>query len=160
MRLGPPGEGVLRRYDVAAESLSPRETTIAAIRAWAESLPGGTARLVESEAPHEMVVEIVPRNEQAARVEFRFSDYGTFGLYVGQGIRIEDLPLSEDHVLEICAAACEGRIEEETWSKGGRLLKARNVLHLPSGDLHGTEIRGLIAELRSTEHATRWYDAY
>src|SRR5882762_4877683 len=93
-----------------------RENAITALRNWVQGLPDGVARIEETEAAHEYVVRVIPRNPRSAAVTFRISEYGTFGLYIGAAIRIEDLPLTSQHILEICEAVRSGGFEEETWS--------------------------------------------
>lgn len=137
-----------------------KEAAKVALRCWADSLPDGSVKIAESEAPCEYVVRVIPRNERSAEVEFRISDYGTFGLYIGSAIRMEDLPLSNDYLLEICDAVSHGKVEEETWSRSGKLLKSIGVLRLPSGDLHGTAYRGALGTLGSDEHARKSYEPY
>ena len=137
-----------------------RENAITALRNWAKGLPDGVARLEESEAPYEYVVRVIPRNPGSAGVTFRISEYGTFGLYVGAAIRIEDLPLTSEYVLEICEAVRRGEFVEETWSRGGALLKAIGVLRLPSGDLAGTDYRGAFGSLGADEHVRKVYEPY
>jgi len=78
---------------ISAFNRERKEQAIRAIRSWVQSLPQNVAQLTEEQVPYEYVVRIVPRNKRAADINFRISDYGTFGLYVS-AIRIEELPLS------------------------------------------------------------------
>lgn len=130
------------------------------LREWLSRLPEGVATCEESKAPHEYVVRVVPRNGRAASVTFRFSEYGTFGLYIGTAIRIEDLPLSSDHVLEICDAVCDGRVQEEMWMRRGKRLKSVGVLQLLSGDLHGTDYQGALGAFCADQHLVQKFEPY
>lgn len=145
------------------QNMSPRqarEGAIQALRRWVQGLPEGAAKVEESEASHEYVIRVVPRNSRSADVTFRISDYGTFGLYIGAAIRIEDLPLSSEYVLEIAEAVRRGRFEEESWSRKGKLLKAIGVLRLGSGNLHGTEYRGALDTVGTDEHVVKRFEPY
>ncbi len=137
-----------------------RENAITALRNWVQGLPDAVARIEETEAPHEYVVRVIPRNPRSAVVTFRISEYGTFGLYIGTAIRIEELPLTSEYILEICEAVRKGKFVEETWSRGGALLKASGVLQLTSGDLQGTEYRGAFGSLGSDEHTKTAFEPY
>jgi hypothetical protein len=136
------------------------DQAIAAVRAWVERLPEGTARLEESANEYEQVLRIVPRAPTAAAVTIHVSNHGAFDVYLGSSIRVEDLPLTVPSVLEICDAVRRGRFSEETWKRGGVLLKAVCELKLESGDLRGTDIVGAFGTLGADEHTVTRYDAY
>src|SRR5271157_1678183 len=103
-RRRPEGTDLVAQQDLKDEA-------IRAVRSWVESLPAGAAQLIEEQVPYEYVVRIVPRNTRSLGVQFRIGDNGTFGLYVS-AIRIEDLPLSAQYLVEICEAVKQGRVEE------------------------------------------------
>ena len=136
------------------------EAAVEAVQSWAASLPNGVVDLHEEDLSHEYVLDVHPQNERAVCISFRFSEYGTFGLYVGEGIRIEDLPVSAPYVLEICHAVSAGQVEEERWSRNGRARKVANTLHLPSGDLHGTALLRVFGALGHNEHDQWRYEPY
>jgi hypothetical protein len=115
-----------------------KEQVIQMVRSWIGSLPTGAVTVSEEQAPSEFVIQIRPARQGAADVELRIADYGTFGLYVS-AIRIEDLPLSEQLVLEVLEAVKEGHVEEEVWERSGKVQRRHTVLRLPSRELHGRE---------------------
>jgi len=150
-RRRPEGTDLVAQQDLKDEA-------IRAVRSWVESLPAGAAQLIEEQVPYEYVVRIVPRNTRSLGVQFRIGDNGTFGLYVS-AIRIEDLPLSAQYLVEICEAVKQGRVEEEIWVRRGQVAKSKTVLRLPSGNLGGTDLKDLFATILG-QHDTRTYEPY
>jgi len=106
------------------------------VRSWLHALPSGAATSVEQDLEHEHVIQIRPARQQAAPVEIRVSDYGTFGLYVSS-LQVEDLPVVR--LAEVLDAIRNGGVEEEIWTRRGRVQRRRTVLRLRSGDLWGKE---------------------
>ncbi len=137
-----------------------KEAAVKAIRGWVASLPDNTAYLDECETRFEHVMRIIPENHRAAEIEFRISRHETFGLYVGWGIRIEQLPLSASYLVEICEAVRNGEMMEELWQRNGKPIKVTAVLRLQSGDLHGTEYRGAFGTVGANEYMKKQYEPY
>ena len=112
-----------------------RDSIVRAIRQWVATLPRGSAEVTEEALAHETVLTIKPSNPRASPIEFRVSDYGTFGLYFGKGFAFEEIPASVDHVLDICDSIRRGRLQERVWEWRGRVVKTEGVLELSRGRL-------------------------
>lgn len=139
---------------------SSREEAIGALRAWSEGLPAGVATKTESESELELIFRVVPQNPASAALTIHLSNYGTFDVYLGSSIRVEDIPLSVVRLLEICDAVRHGRFQEEVWKQRGVLLKAVGELRLASGDLHGTDFQGALGSLGADQHLLLQYEPY
>lgn len=133
---------------------------MAALRVWVANQPSGTVVMTESDAAFESVARIVPRNPESASIEFRFSNYGTFGLYIGAALRIDELPVSSSYLIEICGAVARGDVDEQYWRSHQQLLRATTRLRLPSGDLVGTEHLGPFGMAGARAHEQRSYKPY
>lgn len=130
------------------------------LREWTSELPDGIAETTEESLSAEQVVRITPVNTLASYVEFRIGDYGTFGLYLGTSMAFEDLPLSRNYLVEICDAVRAGRIEEQLLTIGRRVVRAKGVLHLASGDLYDTDYQSLLGSLGIGRLHSKSYDPY
>lgn len=92
------------------------QNVLDALKRWYDSLPPGIASWRTSDDRYERVVTIAPSNPLAAEVIFRFSSYGTFGVYFGPGSAGEDVPVSADFALEVCEAVRRGQLTERVRS--------------------------------------------
>lgn len=131
-----------------------------ALVSWVAALGKTVAQAEERHNRFEHVVDIIPAKLGAAAIDFRIGRDQTFDLYIGTVIRVESLPLSHEYLIEICEAVSRGDIEEEEWRRKGRVLKRTMVLHLPSGDLYGTEQVSVFGTCWSDEHLRRRYEPY
>jgi hypothetical protein len=119
--------------DKKTDSLSSVTT---ALRGWINGLSSDTAVLHEEESEFEIVFRITPTNSRGCPVEFRFSGYGTFGLYIGKALSIEELPCSVDYVLDICESVRRGRVKQELWEWRGKLIRAKGEVVLSENRIY------------------------
>ena len=103
---------------------------VQAVRDWVRGLPTGVVTLEEEVTNYEHVLSILPRHQASAPVTFRLNTRASFGLYIGSCIRVEELPLSIENMLEICNAAYNGFVEEDRWLIGETPIKSCGVIRL------------------------------
>lgn len=145
---------------MAASGEELQDQAVGVLRDWVASLGDDVARINESESGPVRRVRILPTRSGAASMEFEIARHETFGLHIGCGIRIDSLALSGDYLVEICAAVAGGSLEEERWLRKGKILKCKGLLHLPSGDLGGTEFASAFGGLGATEHVRHQFEPY
>lgn len=135
-----------------------QEEAAQALRAWVLGLGEGVARFEDSSSGPIRLIRVVPSRTASASIEFEIGRR-SFGLHVEGGIRVEPLPLSVEYLLEICAAVASGHVEEERWMRAGKVVKCHGVLHLPSGDLGGTEFSSILGGT-GAESVRHQYEPY
>jgi len=100
------------------------------VRQWTKDLPKGTATLKEEQLEIERVMKLTPSNPNGCSIEFRISQYGTFGLYFGAGFAFEEITSSINLVIDICNSIRQAKIVEDVWEWKGKLIKTKGVLTL------------------------------
>ncbi len=139
-------------------NVNAKQTAINTIYDWFCGLPQGTAILRETKLPYEHVMSIEPRNADSCSIEFRISNYGTFGLHFGKGFNFEDIKIEKARILEICEAVERGRVTEDVWEWRGKIIKTKGRLSLRKGALFDKVIfpcAGLLGTKRRID-----YEAY
>ncbi len=115
-----------------------KKSFICAIISWVSSLPARSVKIVKGVPSYEYMftIEIYPYNKKASSIRIGVSKYdNTFDIALGQMIEFNELTLSENLFLEICAAVQQGRVNEMVWKLKGRIIRSKGELKLVSRSL-------------------------
>jgi hypothetical protein len=115
---------------VSSEEL--KKSAIKTIRDWTDQNQT-LLQLIEEDTEYGQVMEIIPNNPQSSGMRFDITNYGKFEFYMNH-FGVEDQPISNALLLDICETVKRGGIWKEVWERKGKVIKSKCILYLSSGN--------------------------